>query len=79
MLLQAEDWDLVKFGTYQLKELDRRIASTAAGEGRLAQCGVRSLLTVIRLRGSHVAVEKVAGLMDKTGGATSMAALRAAP
>lgn len=76
VLLQRPDWDLVKYGTYQLKEIDRRIAWASSPEARMAECGVRSLHEVLRTRGLEASVREVASRVDGADGMSSLADLR---
>lgn len=78
VLHQRPDWDLVKYGTYQLKEIDRRIAWSGSQEARVAECGVRSLHQVLEARGKAVPIEKVAARVASVMGTASLAELRSA-
>ena len=78
VLYQKPDWDLLKEATYRLKELDRRIAWSRAPAARVAECGVRALREVLRVRGKTVPLESVAARVKSTLGTASFADLRSA-
>lgn len=78
VLLQVTDWDLVKYGTYQLKEIDRRIAWGSSFETRMSECGVHSLREVLRSRGLQVSVLDVATRVESMAGTSSLSDLRRA-
>jgi RHS repeat-associated protein len=73
VLSEVDDWDLVKYATYRLKELDRKVSRMSAAQSAdITQCGVDALREVLRRRGKAVSLEQMAHLIPVEEGMTSL-------
>jgi len=78
VLSEAQDWDLVKYATYRLKEITRKLRASESHTEQTAQCGVQSLAAVFKLKGKEVSLEETAQLVSVDSGMASLEALKKA-
>jgi predicted double-glycine peptidase len=89
VLGETKDWDLIKYSTYWMKEIDRyRLRGTKEAKEQLVRaddqgtditnCGVLALAKIFELKGKNVSLEEIAELVGAEAGMASFADLKAA-
>jgi predicted double-glycine peptidase len=84
VLRETKDWDLVKYSTYRLKELDRyklkttqeQLVASIGQSKTVTNCGVLALAKIFELTKQNVSIQETAELVNSEAAIVSLANLK---